>query len=377
MTRRVYLHVGLLKTGTTFLQDALWENKVALGARGVLVPGRHRRRHLLASLDIRDDPKLARRSGDVAHPWQDLVEEVAVWTGEAAVISHEFFAAASADQVARAVRSLTDALGEIEVHVVLTVRALTDLGPSLWQEWVKNGGTLDIDSYPGDKEYDPIDEWGWGAFDLAGILDRWTATVPPERIHVLPMTTDRSRPDELWLRFLDVLGVDPEGLPAPVQPSNQSLGLVEVELLRRVNAHLEDFGSAGDRGNWIRGYLGAGDVIPASGERFRPGEETQRALEERGQRAQELLEQGGYDVRGDVGSVRPRPPSDELRHPAEVSDGELVDAAARTIARMLSDVRSLTRERNRLVRERETALAEPPTRVSVFRFSRRRRKAQQ
>ena len=58
MTGRVFLHVGLPKTGTTYLQDCLWGNKQALAERGVLLPGRHRRRHLLASLDLRDDPKL-------------------------------------------------------------------------------------------------------------------------------------------------------------------------------------------------------------------------------------------------------------------------------------------------------------------------------
>jgi hypothetical protein len=102
---------------------------------------------------------------------------------------------------------------------------------------------------------------------------------------------------------------------------------------------------------------------------------TQRTLEERGNRAQAQLGSGGYDVRGDLASLLPRPPAADLRHPDDVSDAELVDAAARTIARMLADVRSLTRERKRLARELERAQAEPPPRVSVFAFSSRRRKA--
>ena len=36
MTREVLLHIGLPKTGTTFLQEALWANKTALRDRGVL-----------------------------------------------------------------------------------------------------------------------------------------------------------------------------------------------------------------------------------------------------------------------------------------------------------------------------------------------------
>jgi hypothetical protein len=370
VTRQVYLHVGLLKTGTTFIQDALWDNKAALGERGVLVPGRHRRRHLLASLDVRDDPKLARRPGDVTAPWQDLVDEGSSWAGDVVVISHEFFAAASEAQVRRVVESL----GEDEVHVILTVRALTDLGPSLWQEWVKNGGQLDIDSYPRSDDYDPADEWGWGAFDLADILDRWGSAIPQERIHVLPMVTG-ARPEELWERFLSVLGVAANGLPAPEQPSNRSLGLVEVELLRRVNARLEGFTSAGDRGHWIRGYLGHGDVIPRSEERFRPGDGVVATLAERSARAVEMLRSGRYDVRGELESLVGGPPTPGLRHPGEVTDAELLDAAAQTIANMLRDVRSLTRERNELRDDAERRGIQAPGRVSVSGFWRRLRKA--
>jgi hypothetical protein len=370
MTRQVYLHIGLLKTGTTFIQDALWANKAALGERGVLVPGRHRRRHLLASLDVREDPKLARRPGNVEAPWQDLVDEVEAWPGDAAVISHEFYAAASEPQVRRVV----DSLPGTEVHVVLTVRALTDLGPSLWQEWVKNGGVLGIDSYPSSDDYDPTDEWGWGAFDLAAILERWGSVVAHERIHVLPMVAG-ARPDELWERFLSVLGVPHDDLPAPEQPSNRSLGLVEVELLRRVNARLAGFTSAGDRGHWIRGYLGHGKVIPRSEERFRPGDAMVQTLAARAERAVGMLREGAYDVRGDLDSLAGTPPRAGLRHPDEVTDAELLDAASATIAHMLDDVRSLTRERNRLLRDLERGEIEQPGRVSVSGFWSRLRKA--
>jgi hypothetical protein len=279
------------------------------------------------------------------------------------VISHEFFAAASEEQVRRVV----DSLAGVDVHVVLTARALTRLGPSLWQEWVKNGGVLDIDSYPSSEDYHPADAWGWGGFDLAGILDRWGSVVPHERIHVLPMVAG-ARPDELWERFLSVLGVPKEGLPAPEEPSNRSLGLVEVELLRRVNARLEGFTSAADRGHWIRGYLGHGQVIPQSEERFRPGDAMVETLAARADRAVEMLREGGYDVRGDLASLAGTRPPAGLRHPDDVTEEELLDAAALTIANMLRDVRSLTRERNTLAREMAIKAAEPPSRVSVSGF---------
>jgi hypothetical protein len=346
LTRRAFLHIGLPKTGTTYLQHALWTNKDALRADGVLLPGVHRRRHLLASLDVRQDPKLARRSGDVSAPWQGLVAECQAWDGTV-VISHEFFGAASTEQVAR----VRDSLAGFEVHVLVTARSMTGLGPSRWQEWVKSGGKLGIDAYPPRKDYDPTDEWGWGSFDLASILERWGSVVAHPRIHVLPV--DPSLPaNDLWLRFADVLGLDGSRFPVSSAPVNRSLGVVEVELLRRVNPFLGGFTSAGDRGTWIRGYLGEGDVLPQRRERFRVGEAKQRELDARGRRAIELLAAGGFDVRGDPSLLEPAPTAG-LRHPDDVTDAELLEAASITIANMLGDVRSLTLERDSALRGRD------------------------
>lgn len=340
MTKRVYLHIGLLKTGTTFLQDGLWQHKDELAKRGVLVPGRHRRRHLIASLDLRDDPKLSRRTGDVDQPWQDLVDEVEAWTGKSAVISHEFFAPAAAEHIQRA----ADSFHSAELHVVITARVLTELAPSLWQEWVKNGGQRGIDGFPGKRRFDPHDEWGWAAFELASVLRRWSAAVPPERIHVLPMRADLRRTGDIWHRLLELLELDPVGLPAPREASNVSLGVVQVEALRRINAELVDFDTAGDRSRWIRSYL-ATDMMPNVRERFRPKEERWDRLVRSAQEAVEMLQAADYDIRGDLADLVPDPQLPPWRHPREVTDAEILEVTTQTIAAMLTDVRARNRER--------------------------------
>ncbi|WP_235737958.1 hypothetical protein [Nocardioides alcanivorans] len=355
MSRRVYLHIGLLKTATTFLQEALWVHKQALGERGLLVPGRHRRRHLISSLDLREDPKLARRSGDVAQPWQDLVDEIQQWAGPTAVISHEFFAPAAVPHIRRALESFPGS----ELHVVITARVLTELAPSLWQEWVKNGGKLDIDTYLEPGEPDPHDEWGWAAFDLADVLRRWGSVIPHDRIHVLPMRADHSRRTEIWDRFLDTMGIDGTGLVPPEEAANVSLGVVQVESLRRINAELMDFNTAGDRSHWIRSYLAHGGVMPNERERFRPGAERWTDLVERSLEAVRLLESEGYDVRGELDALRPPDEPPSVRHPSEVGNAEMLETATRTIAAMLTDVRSRNQANKALKRQLEV-VSEPP-----------------
>src|SRR5205085_1404407 len=200
VTERVFLHIGLPKTGTTYLQRTLWENKEALTEAGLLLPGRHRRRHLLASLDVREDSKLESRAGDVRAPWADLVAEVLEWHGDA-LISHEFFGPASPDQIRRAVSSFSGA----ETHVIITAREMVGLAISRWQEYVRNGGRRSIDTYPPDRPYDPAHAWGWASFDLADVLDRWGSVIAHDRIHVLPMVPGGADPSELLTRFLGVM----------------------------------------------------------------------------------------------------------------------------------------------------------------------------
>jgi hypothetical protein len=358
VSERVFLHIGLPKTGTTYLQRTLWENKAVLAEAGLLLPGRHRRRHLLASLDVRDDPKLASRAGDVRAPWGDLVTEALAWHGDV-LISHEFFGPASPDQARRAVESLEPA----EVHVIVTAREMVGLAISRWQEYVRNGGHRPIDGYPPDRPYDPADAWGWASFDLGDVLERWGSVVEHGRIHVLPMLAGGGEPGELLTRFLAVMGYD--GVPVTVSEDrvNEGLGLVEAELLRRTTPHMKDFRSAADRGNWIRGYLATPEVMPASGEKFRPSDERLAELEERGRRAMTALAEGGYDVAGDLSVLEPADVRDR-RQPGDVTDSEQLEVAVQVIASLMTRVRELTRQQRAMAKTRELG----KTRVSVSRF---------
>jgi hypothetical protein len=317
----------------------MWHNRDELARQGVLLPGESHRQHLWASGVVREDPNLSRRSPDAVHAWDRLTGEINAWEGTA-VVSHEFFAAASAEQAERAAAAVQGA----EVHVVVTARELLGLVTARWQEFVKNGSTVAVDDYPVSRESGPTDDWGWSTLDLADVLRRWGDRLPHERVHVLTLP----RPDEpretLWLRFAGLLGIDPATCASPGEGHNESLGVVEVELLRRVNGRLSGFTAPVDRGTWIRGYLAEGRLVPRGGERFWPSEERVAELCARGGRIADEVAAAGYDVIGDVEDLRPPADVPPRRHPDSVTEAELGSAAADVIAEMLSDVRRLTRE---------------------------------
>ena len=53
---RVLLHIGLPKTGTTYLQQVVWGNRDRLASDGILLPGFGHREHLWAALDLQERP---------------------------------------------------------------------------------------------------------------------------------------------------------------------------------------------------------------------------------------------------------------------------------------------------------------------------------
>ena len=339
MARRVFFHIGLPKTGTTYLQTIMWHNRDRLRAQGMLLPGSERRDHLWSSLVVREDPGVARRNRKAPTSWARLTDEIASWPGDA-VISHEFFAAASAAQAQRAV----DTLAPAEVHVVGTGREPLGLFTASWQEYVKNKGTMPISEYGWTTSEDPKAVWDWRALDIGLVLDRWSTAVPPENVHVLTLPKPGSPKELLWQRFAALLGLDPDAFDLSASFPNESMGAAETEALRRINGVLVGFGTAMDRGVWIRSYLADERLVPRGGEKYWPDEEQIEMCRRRGADAVTLIRQRGFDVIGDVDDLLVPERLPERRHPSSVTDGEVAQVAVETIAAMLTDVRRLTHD---------------------------------
>ena len=132
VSRRVLLHVGCPKTGTSYLQDVLFRNQKVLREHDILYPADRFDAHFLAALDLMTLPWGGLETEAVG-AWDRLAEQVREWHGTA-IISHEIFARATPTQVARAL----DSLGDAEVHLVLSVRDLVRQIPAEWQENVKH-----------------------------------------------------------------------------------------------------------------------------------------------------------------------------------------------------------------------------------------------
>ena len=90
MTRRVYLHVGAPKTGTTYLQDRLALNRSELARHDVHYPLGLQASHFRAALDLIDVSWGGQRE-DARGEWGKLMDRVRRHDGTV-LISHEILA---------------------------------------------------------------------------------------------------------------------------------------------------------------------------------------------------------------------------------------------------------------------------------------------
>ncbi len=233
MSRKLLLHVGTPKTGTSYVQDVLFRNQPTLLEHGVLYPADRHDAHFLAALDLMRMPWGGLETEAIG-AWDALAERVRAHDGTS-IVSHEILATASRSQVARALGTVGDA----EVHLVLSVRDLVRQIPAEWQENVKHRATLSYEAFL-DQIRDPersgrIASWFWGVQEVPEILQRWAHDLPPERVHLITVPPPGGAPEVLWKRFSQALDLDGIDLDLDGGRANPSLGAAETALIRRIN----------------------------------------------------------------------------------------------------------------------------------------------
>jgi hypothetical protein len=325
-SERVYFHVGGHKTGTTFLQNVLWHNRVALRRDGLLYPGGRRNAHIWANHDLRGTSFKGYRAPQVEGAWRRLVDDIQAYD-RSAVIDHEMFSLATERNIARAMRDLSFA----EVHIVFTARDMARQLPAAWQEWVKNRETMPFAQFlDAVRREGPASVRLRAMHDVPAILAKWSAGIPPERVHIVTVPPPGADPGLLWRRFAQVLGIDPVRYPTDVPEANTSLGATEVSVIRRLNALLADVPQPQyDRA--VKFHL-APELAKRRGTKIELPQDAFDWAVEQAQRAVGGLRTAGYDVVGALDELlpaqRPAGADPDAAAPAEQADAAIEGLAA-------------------------------------------------
>ncbi len=347
---RAYLHVGLQKTGTSYLQSHLWDSPRELAERGVRMvpPDRARAFHLTQAMTADDPGSL---SGGPARALDALREEVAAAREPVLVVSQESLAGASAEQAA----TLREVFAGREVHVVVTVRDLARQLPSAWQQRVKSHGQV---SFPGFvdhvRERRPVVAGFWRQQDLVEILERWSQGLPPEHVHVVTAPPAGAPPEVLAERFGAVVGVDFGRLHADDLRPNVSMDPVQTEMLRRLNRRGRVFERRGAHARMVKQVLAGQVLAPRRSGSLRTPPEAAQWCREVAEAQVAFVQERGFAVSGDLDDLRPVDGSFGTGEP--VTDEQVLEVALDTVAELL---RRLDRAERRAERTADDAARRP------------------
>ncbi len=228
----VLLHIGAFKTGTTALQHALFNSRENLLKHGVLHAG-HGRNPIQAVLALRGSAAVAVGHGQPSEQaGRNLAAQVADAADHRVVVSSEFLSDARPEAASR----LVSELGGDRVHVVATVRPLSKILPSQWQQYVTNRMTVPyeewLDAMLRQPPYKQPTPGFWNRHAIDDLVGRWSELVGPDRVTL--MVVDES--DRTWVlrRFEELLALPTGLLELDPKASNRSMSFAEAELMRRL-----------------------------------------------------------------------------------------------------------------------------------------------
>ena len=356
MNKRILLHVGTPKTGTSYLQDVLFRNRRTLSRDGILYPADRFDAHFLAALDLMRLPWGGLETEAVG-AWDHLARLVREWDGTA-VISHEILATASRSQVNRALTSLGHP--GVEIHVVLSVRDLVRQIPAEWQENVKHRRELSygrfLQAIQNPKREGRIATWFWGVQEIPDILNRWGHDLPPERVHVVTVPAPGEPPELLWERFSQAFGLTGLDLDLEGERANPSLGVPETALLRRINIRANHAVEPPRYRPLVRELLAHQTLSRRSGSpRLTLAPDAYAWTQEVTGAWTDEIKARGYDVIGDLGDLVGKPPAQPYADPDHPDEAEVADAAVDAVTALLLENARLLDSEERLRGELDQA----------------------
>lgn len=234
MADRVVLHIGTMKSGTTFLQNVLSNNRDVLQEQGVSFVGRKWRDQIKAAQDVIENGGEGQDPVAPDGPWARMVREIEEWPGTA-LFSVEFFGARKVPKIEQIVADL----GDTPVTVVITARDLARQIPSMWQESIQNGGKLTWAAFLKGVREERRGNQFWRQQGVATWAKRWSGVVGTENVVLVTAPPKGAPANLLWERYAGVVGIDPASCDLEVT-SNPSLGLASTLVLRQLNEALAD-----------------------------------------------------------------------------------------------------------------------------------------
>jgi hypothetical protein len=331
--KKVFLHIGLHKTGTTYLQNVFRANREQLRAQSMEFPGGPGEpTQALAVWDLQGRRPRGVDDKRIAGQWDALVAHVARSSHPAALISEERLSLCTSKQA----RAVVGAIGDSDVEVLVTARDLGRIAVSAWQEAVKNDATWTWSHFaesikdPTRQAQSPARGF-WMRQDLVKICETWEGVVGADRLTVITVPKPGASADELLARFCSTVRVDPAGLTEDAKWTNETVGVAATEVIRRVNERLEGRLNKHQHDKVVKLTIVQMLARRTDPVRFALPPEELDWISARAEVTIAALKDHGYRVVGDLDELRPAH-REGSRRPDDATESELLDASLDALA---------------------------------------------
>jgi hypothetical protein len=242
--KRLFVHIGPPKTGTTAVQLAAKQARDLLVNRAGIdyITSAGDKEHALhATLDLIGSRTL--NAQDLANmkeskgSWRRLKDSILKSQAESGFISSEALAAFNAEDI----QQFKHELMPMAFHLIITTRSLLELIPSQWQQWVKGGEQEGLEQFVqrAIREYQsPANSYFWNVHNTAEVAQRWINGLQPD--HVSLIVVNKRFPSETFRQFELVLGITEPILSRETsEHSNASLTLEEVTFIQLLRSAIQ------------------------------------------------------------------------------------------------------------------------------------------
>lgn len=236
MADRIVLHIGTMKTGTSFVQNVMVRNADAYERAGYLYVAKDFSAQARATRKVLAAPNHPERHGE----WQALAQEARAFAGETAIISMEFLSFARPHQIAAYLAPFEG----MEVRVIVSLRDQARVIPAQWQSYARLLGTdawptylrrIDPQRQRGDDAQSHAARTFWRAQSVVPMIERWGDHPGVSRLDVVTVPAPPAPDHVLWERFCAAVGMPADLADLSAYHGNTSLGYASCEVVRRLN----------------------------------------------------------------------------------------------------------------------------------------------
>ena len=323
--RRLVIHAGFHKSGTTALQEAFDAQSDELRSAGILYPNIGRKAHHRIAWALTGRTWGWTKRGGEKTPrkeWDVFVKSANKSKEETILISSEFFSELDGD----AIRTIFSEIKGRKVEVVFTVRPLVKLLASSYQQYLKYGIKVDYNEWlhsvldnPSKSKISPT---FWKRHHHGQVVARWADVLGPNNVTVI--IVDETKPEFLFSSMNSYLGLPSGFLKSQETGSNRSLTMEEIALLIELNRRFPEDRDWDEyevfiRGGYIRALTDHVKPSPDSEKLLTPQWAIDKGNEIGAQNKRDLITTKAKII-GDIESLdSAKVPAGESQYPVKVS----------------------------------------------------------